>query len=366
MLDLEGNMAKLDLNIGAQVYCKDQHCGKLIKLVVDPKPQQVTDLIVEKGLLLKHDRVLPLSTVEWVTENAIYLNLHHDELGNYAEYHERESQEPAPEAKGEPYTTTLAPGFGSVIETRAVPMIRKRFYEGIVPGRVVIGHGTAVENLHQTLGHVDHVVVDGLNGQITHLVVRRGLLAEYVVIPGGQIKEIDEHAVFVSVAEEELAALPRYKPRPANEILADLHDRLHEEWPPVFEEVNATLEGGILRLTGRVHSDALRYRAESTARAIEGVLDVQNDLVVDPDMTPATPAEEHLVSLETRVCTALAADPRTKQAVIEVIADRGVVTLQGQVEKAETRAAAAEIARQQPGVTVVHNELVLDSRVRVP
>jgi len=195
--------------------------------------------------------------------------------------------------------------------------------------------------------------------------VRKGLLAEYVVIPGEQIKDIDEQAVFVEVSEEELAALPRYKPRPANEILADLHARLHQEWPPVFEEVNATLAGGILGLIGRVHNNALRYRAESSARTIEGVLDVQNDLVVDPDMTPATLAEEQPVSLETRVCTALAADPRTKQAVIEVIADRGVVTLQGQVENTEVREAAAEIARQQPGVTVVHKELVLASHVPI-
>jgi len=358
-------MAKLDLNIGAQVHCKDQHCGKLIKLVVEPEARQVTDLIVEKGLLLKHDRVLPLSTVGWVTNSEIYLNFEHNELGSYPEYHERESQEPAPEAKGESYATTLTPGFGPVVETRAVPMIRKRIYEGIAPGRVVIGHRTAIENLHQTVGHVDHIVVDSASGQITHLVMRRGLLAEYVVIPGDQIKSIDEQSVFVEVSEEELAALPRYKSRPANEILADLYDRLHEEWPPVFEDITTTLAGGILWFTGRVHSDALRYRAESSARAIEGVLDVQNDLIVDPDMTPAAPAEEQPVSLETRICTALAADPRTKQAVIEVIADRGVVTLQGQAEKAEAREAAAEIARQQPGVTVVHNELALDSRVQV-
>lgn len=359
-------MAKLDLNIGAQVYCKDQHCGKLIKLVVNPETQQVTDLIVEKGLLLKHDRVLPLSTIEWVTDREIYLNSDHNELSNYPEYHERESEEPAPEEKGEPYLTVLTPGLGPVVESRVVPMIRRRIYEGIAPGRTVIGQGTAVENLHKTLGHVDHVLVDSSSGQITHLIMRRGLLVEYVVIPREQIKEINEQAVFVSISEEELAALPRYKPRPANEILADLYDRLHEEWPPVFEDVNATLEGSLLRLTGRVPSDTLRYRAESSACAIEGVLDVQNDLVVDPDMTPTTPAEEQSVSLETRICTALAADPRTKQAVIEVITDRGVVTLQGQVEKAEVREAAAEIARQQPGVTVVHNELVLDSRVHAP
>jgi len=366
MLDLEGKMAKLDLNIGAQVHCKDQHCGKLIKLVVDPEPQQITDLIVEKGLLLKHDRVFPLSTIALIRDNAIYLNLQNDELSNYAEYHEHESQESAPGAKGEAYATMLTPGFGPVVETHTVPMIRTRIYEGIAPGRIVIGQGTVVENLHQTLGHVDHVVVDGQNGQITHLIMQRGFLAESVVIPAEQIGEIDKQAVFVAVSEQELAALTRYKPRSADEILADLYDGLQKEWPPVFEDVHATLEGGILRLTGRVHSDVLRYRAQSAVRTIEGVIDVQNDLVVDSDMPPIAPAAEQPVSIETRIGTALATDPQTKQALIEVIVDRGVVTLQGQVEKAEAREAAAEIARQQPGVTVVHNELVHDSRVRVP
>jgi osmotically-inducible protein OsmY len=60
---------------------------------------------------------------------------------------------------------------------------------------------------------------------------------------------------------------------------------------------------------------------------------------------------------------ALAADPRTKQAVIEVIHDRGVVALQGQVEGGAARNAAAEIASQQRGVTTVVNELMIASSV---
>lgn len=351
-------MAKLDLHIGAQVHCKDQHCGKLAKLVVDPQTQQVTDLIVKKGLLLTQDWVLPITTVERVTEQEICLNIRNHELGDYPEYHQVEIKEPAPDAQAYPSATTLGPGLGAVNE-RAVPMIRKRIHQGITGGKAVIGHDTGVENLHRTLGHVDHVVVDTETGQMTQLVLSSGgLFPEYVVIPAEQIKDVDEQDVLVTVGSEELAALPRYTSRPAAKILAELHERLNETWPSPFAGVTATMEGGILQLMGHVRSTTLRYHAEEHARAVEGVIDVQNDLIVDPHLQTGKRAVDYAISVA-QVSAALSADPRTEHAVIEVIEDRGVVTLQGQVESMAERNAAAEIAGQQPGVTTVFSELII-------
>ena len=85
-------------------------------------------------------------------------------------------------------------------------------------------------------------------------------------------------------------------------------------------------------------------------------------MVIDPDLQTETPAEDR-TDVALQVIAALATDPRTKQAVIEVIHDRGVVTLQGQVESVAVRNAAAEIASQQRGVTTVVNELIIASSV---
>ncbi len=60
---------------------------------------------------------------------------------------------------------------------------------------------------------------------------------------------------------------------------------------------------------------------------------------------------------ETRVATALFEDPRTTDAVIEVIDERGVITLQGEVDDPETREAAEAIAAEQTGVISVVNTL---------
>jgi len=339
------------------VHCKDQHCGKLVKLVVDPQTQQVTDLVVEKGLLLKQDRVIPVSTIERVTEREIYLNLRSHEVSTYPEYHQVEIKVPAPDAPAYASSTTLIPGYGTIREP-VVPLVRKRVHQGIAAGQAVIGRGTEVESQHKALGHVDHVVVDTQTGRISQLVLRRGLFPEYVVIPAEQIKDVDEQGVFLSVTDAALTALPRYTPRLADEILADLYDRLHETLPSPFESVKATVEGGVLVLTGCVRSKALQSHAEAHARAIAGVIDVQNELLIEPDRPTETTTDEP-ASLTTQVYAALAADPRTQQAVIEVIADRGVVTLQGQVATTAVREAAAEIARQQRGVTAVINELMV-------
>ena len=69
----------------------------------------------------------------------------------------------------------------------------------------------------------------------------------------------------------------------------------------------------------------------------------------DASMTDASIVEE--------ITAALSTDPRTDVVVVGVINERGVVSLKGQVGDPNTREAAEEIARRQPGVVDVINEL---------
>lgn len=57
------------------------------------------------------------------------------------------------------------------------------------------------------------------------------------------------------------------------------------------------------------------------------------------------------------VTDALLKDPRTKNAVIDVGFNRGVIVLTGNVKDNKTRQAAEEIAKNQPDVLQVVNEL---------
>lgn len=61
--------------------------------------------------------------------------------------------------------------------------------------------------------------------------------------------------------------------------------------------------------------------------------------------------------LSSTIMQALQEDDRTRGSIIEVATTGGVVTLSGDVKTEAIRMAAEEIARQQPGVVQVINEL---------
>lgn len=351
-------MTEFSFAIGTQIQCRDKRCGKLVKVVVDPDTQSMTELIVETGILFKHERVLPLSTVERATVKEIDLDLDSDALADYMEYRETVIKEPAPGARyAERHATGLAPGFNASYGAKS-PMVQKRLHEGVSAGKVVIGRETEVETLAKVLGHVDQVLVDGETGEIRHLVVRAGLfMAERRLLSVESIEEIDEDGILVSMTDADWELLPPYRPQDDEALLAAFQDRLLTS--SEFVHVDVTVNQGTLRLSGRVPNKAAKRHAAGLARSLDGVVEVENALVVD-DSSPAEVAPAAVqTDLGTRVSAALASHPETKDALIEVICDRGVVTLQGQVDRSRAREQAAESVAKQPGVLSVVNELVV-------
>jgi osmotically-inducible protein OsmY len=62
------------------------------------------------------------------------------------------------------------------------------------------------------------------------------------------------------------------------------------------------------------------------------------------------------------IVDALMKDPRTEDAVLEVIHDRGMVTLQGVVDNSATKQAAHMITTEFPGVVSIMNELAVQKQ----
>jgi uncharacterized protein YrrD len=348
-------MGEFDLNIGAQVRCEDGKCGRLHKVVVNPDTQEVSDLILEKGFLLTEDRVLPIGSVEEATAQEIRLSITADELTHFEAYDEKVFEVPGPAwqqrgayERGEAVKwTPMATPYGMVASRPIVPVVRQRVHEGISARETVVEQGTAVENAQGRGGTVDHVLVDADSGDIEYYVVHRGLLARPVIVPASEVQEVTEDAVFIDLSDDELDKLPRYRPPAKARVLTKLQERLDES-PFDFSGAKAVLEGGVLQLSGTVADIAGKRRAEATARSIEGILDVENTLDTD-------------TAIVARVTAALADDSRTELADIDVTSDRGVVTLTGQVDSAEIRDEAEEIAENQVGVMEVVNDLAIES-----
>ena len=341
------SQAKLYFVIGARVYCTDGDCGRLSMVVVDPHTQRVTDLIVEKGFLLTTDRVLPIDRVDRASAEGIYLTLAGEDLEDYPEYREFEFKEPAPDFQAGGYdlgnVRCWQNRYNLACEEPVIPMVRKRVREGVSSELAVIERGTPVKNAQDTVGHVDHVLVSPTSREITHLVIRKGLVPYYPILPISEVREVSDEAVTVDLTNDQVKGLVRYKSRDAEDIKAEWLDRMAGLGFDL-SHIDISVEGGIVRLTGWVPSVTAKRHAEAIARSIEGVVDVKDLLDTD-------------IAIQTRVLNALLTDPRTSVSVIEVLNASGIVTLKGQVDSAEIREAAEEIAANQPGVLSVVNAL---------
>jgi osmotically-inducible protein OsmY/sporulation protein YlmC with PRC-barrel domain len=346
-------VAEFDLRIGDHVYCEGEPCGRLMKVVVDPHTQRVTDLIVERGILLKTDRVLPISAVEQTADRDVHLGIGRDELEDYPKYREVDFTKPTPgwgesERYKAEHVVCWTGLYGRACREPVVPRVRQRVHKGVSSDLEVIARDTPVHNDAGTLGEVDHVLVDSASGEITHLIVRNLVVEDelfpyYPIVPISMVEYVSEEGVFVKATTEELAEIPHYAPRADSDLLLELQDRLKASSVDL-SGVKAILEDGVARLTGLARDVVSKRRAEATARSVEGVIDVENALDTDTVVVA-------------RVIAALADDPRTGMAVIDVTSERGVITLKGRVDSVEIREAAEEIAADQDAVVSVVNGL---------
>jgi uncharacterized protein YrrD len=345
-------MQPVDFKIGAKVVCKEGECGKLSKLVVDPHTNRITDLVLEKGVLLKEDRVLPMGVVKSATSEEIQLTLKSDHLDKYPQYREKEyvvprNEERVADAYGPMarYVTARDNRYGLEFPRPVVPRVKETRVtvgEGVSSRKAVIGRGTPVTNVDGTVGEVDHLLLDEESGRISHVVVNRGAAGHPLVVPIKSVERLSDDAIFISPDSEALGQVSCYMPRDSQDIQAELNDRLDEANCQLIGE--PSIVENVVRLQGVVADVETKRRAEVVARSIEGVLDVENYLDTD-------------TAIMSRVIVALHQDSRTETAVIDVQSHRGVVTLSGRVDSVEVRSAAVQIAQRQPGVIMVINEL---------
>jgi osmotically-inducible protein OsmY len=139
-------------------------------------------------------------------------------------------------------------------------------------------------------------------------------------------------------------------------------------------EIDTDVENGIVHLTGLVESDIDRDLAGEIAKGIEGVVDVENDLMVEK--TARQMATERSAANGKRtfggwvddatttaaVKAKLVGNSNTKGLQIDVDTMDDLVTLSGKVSSSEIRQLAEEIAGNTGDVKGVRNQLVVAVR----
>ncbi|HRQ37299.1 MAG TPA: BON domain-containing protein [Chloroflexota bacterium] len=314
-------MKSFDFKFGAEVYGRDTSCGQLARLVVDPESWCVTHTIMESGLLFKQNKVVPISEVEEATAMDIRLTVGCQELAGYPSFSETVVER---SAQGPGWVTP--PQGGAVVGTTAATLlptaaemvtVQETVRQGVGDDKIVLGNNVAVYGLDGRVGHLSHLITlnDEPHCQIQYLVVTQGtLFPKLYIIPAHYVQTLSEQGIHILVTDAEIGEFPEF-----STASAEITDS-PGLWEDAWED------------------------DEDTTPVKEGITPVgENDRVA--------------MAVE----TALISDLRTETAVIDVINDRGIVTLTGTTPDWTAREVAETIASHQPGVIKVINDLTVET-----
>lgn len=209
----------MKFKFGADVKNFDgEKIGTVKEVVLDPATQEITHLIIEKGLLFREDRVLPISLIMKSTEEEIKLVDTDQELKDLPEYHDEYF---VPIEAGQMHNSDLVLSRNFLIsKPRIVPQkqadvrfIKSEEYQSHLPEESkMVEIGTEVFSLEEeTIGRIREVVLDFKTNQITHLVLDRALLQEdQILIPFDWVDTITEGHIKLLVDQQVIENLPPY------------------------------------------------------------------------------------------------------------------------------------------------------------
>ena len=207
---LEKHGKQIQIPIGAAVSCTDGMCGKSTHLLVNPAARKMTHLVVAESTLPHPEYVVPIEAVEAASADVIVLNCSRDELHHMKRFVRTEYVE-VPMAVGA-YSGTY--GAGTYLAwPYVVPEVMVRVpveQEQFPADELVVHRGTRVEARDGAAGYVDELLVDPGTGNVTHLVMREGVLwgQKDVAIPVSAIYTASDNTVELKLSKQEIAALP--------------------------------------------------------------------------------------------------------------------------------------------------------------
>jgi uncharacterized protein YrrD len=207
---------------GAKVFNADgDQVGKVSRVVIDVKTQEVTDLVIERGTLLQDEKekVVPVELLNSEIQDRIVLrptNQTIDDLPNYETTHYVPVDQ-----KGVPYSNletsywyppinfqTPAPG-----RVPAVPAELDAKTEPSLPeGRIAITEGAPVISADDKhIGDVAQVILDADGNSVTHFVIEKGfLLKERKLVPAFWASSMEDDKIRLSVDASLFDRLPDF------------------------------------------------------------------------------------------------------------------------------------------------------------
>jgi uncharacterized protein YrrD len=208
---------------GAEVFtAAGEKIGTISRIVLDAKTRDVTDVVVERGALVKDEKVIPVGLVDLQNEDRIMLRETNQSVDDFLDY--KTTHYIPLDQPGGPYENTDAyywyPPTNFQTPTGGIlPGIRPDYIpetETSIPeGRVAISEGAQVISADDKhIGNIEQVIANAETKNATHFLVGKGfLLKEHKLVPAQWITSVDEDKVYLSVEARLFDRLPDYQPQ---------------------------------------------------------------------------------------------------------------------------------------------------------
>ncbi len=207
---------------GADVFnATGEKIGTISRIVIDAKTRDVTDLVVERGALLKDEKVIPVGLVDLENENRIVLretNQNIDDLVDYETTHYVSLDQVGVSYENIDTYYWYPPANFQTPRGGILPGVQPDYVtqtETSIPeGRVAIAEGAQVISADDKhIGNVEQVIVHSETNNVTHFVVGKGLLLkEHKLVPSHWVTSVDESKIYLSVEARLFDRLPDYQP----------------------------------------------------------------------------------------------------------------------------------------------------------
>ncbi|MDZ4763434.1 MAG: PRC-barrel domain-containing protein [Chloroflexota bacterium] len=215
----------MEFKSGAMVYTNDSRkVGRIKHVVMTPHTQSVTALVIERGFLVREEKVLPLDWIDRIdADGAVML---HEDKRAFNDLPAFEQTFYVPRTNDVPDdvyyyygnpgylgNTGYAPVYGAfpaVIDP--LPNRVEKTVENIPEDTVALEIGAEVTSRDdQHVGKLEEIITNSGTHQSTHFLISKGLFFQTrKLVPTDWIERVESKHVFLSVDAKLLERLPDY------------------------------------------------------------------------------------------------------------------------------------------------------------
>ncbi|MBL7204636.1 MAG: PRC-barrel domain-containing protein [Desulfobacteraceae bacterium] len=190
----------MDMHLNAHVECLDGRIGRLENIILNPKTERMTYLVVRGNDLQNTERLVPERLVKETSHDTVFLSISKKKFEGMKNFIQEEYI---------PSNITLymAEQAGWDMGTPASVFVE---HEAVPAGGLIVHKGAKVFATDGHAGKVDDFLVEKKTGRITHLILLEGHLwgKKDISVPVNQIDRYEDGNIYLKIDKSGVEALP--------------------------------------------------------------------------------------------------------------------------------------------------------------